>query len=308
VSKRNTVVTCPPRRIRWTFPPVATRPIASPSACFHPDQNEALTPHHADLDFGCIETNAPPPACVFSGQIRATTPHVLTQAKSGPLRCIKRASSSVISGRTQRPRRAFTQAKLGPLRRIKRTSSSVMSGPMQRPRRVFTQAKLGPLRRIKRTSSSVMSGPTQRPRRAFTQAKSGPSRRIKRTSSSVMSGPTQRPRRAFTQAKSGPLRRIKRMSSSVMSISDRRGPCALNAARAQAVTYPAELHLEDYAPLHGGGIASTALRKHTGKKKSWARRVGGKLTYITCQKQDTWVRLVKPHTLRVQMGTTKSPP
>jgi hypothetical protein len=96
-----------------------------------------------------------------------------------------------------------------------------------------------------------MSGPTQRPRRAFTQAKSGPLRRIKRTSSSVMSGPMQRPRRAFTQAKSGPLRRIKRTSSSVESISDRRGPCALNATRAQAVTYPAEGHLKDYAPSTG---------------------------------------------------------
>jgi hypothetical protein len=81
-----------------------------------------------------------------------------------------------------------------------------------------------------------------------------------------MSGSTQRTRRVFTQAKSGPLRRIKRTSSSVMTISDSRGLCALNAARTHAVTYPTEGHLEDYAPLHGGGIASTALRKHTGKK------------------------------------------
>jgi hypothetical protein len=34
-------------------------------------------------------------------------------------------------------------------------------------------------------------------------------------------------------------------------ISDRRGPCALNAARAHAVTYPAEGHLKDYAPFTG---------------------------------------------------------
>jgi hypothetical protein len=34
-------------------------------------------------------------------------------------------------------------------------------------------------------------------------------------------------------------------------ISDRRGPCALNAVRAHAVTYPAEGHLEDYAPYMG---------------------------------------------------------
>jgi hypothetical protein len=119
------------------------------------------------------------------------------------------------------------------------------------PWRAFTQAKLGPLRRVKRTSSSVISGPTQHPRRALTQAKSGPLRRVKRTSSSVISGPMQRPRRALTQAKSGPLRRVKRTSSSVTTISDRCGPCALNAARAHAVTYPAEGHLEDYAPYTG---------------------------------------------------------
>jgi hypothetical protein len=77
------------------------------------------------------------------------------------------------------------------------------------------------------------------------------------------------PPRAFTQAKSGPLRRIKRTSSSAATISDGRGPCALNEARGRAVTYPAEGHLEDYSPLHGGSIASTALRKHTRKKKSW---------------------------------------
>jgi hypothetical protein len=51
-------------------------------------------------------------------------------------------------------------------------------------------------------------------------------------------------------------------------------------------------------PLHGGSIASSALRKHTRKKKSWRRKAGGKLTYITCQKQDTWVLLIKNLTLR----------
>jgi hypothetical protein len=107
----------------------------------------------------------------------------------------------------------------------------------------------------------------------------------------------QRPRRAFSRAKSGPLYRIKQ-TSPVTTISDRLGPCALNAARAHAVTYPAEGHIEDYAPLHRGSIASSALRKHTRKKKSWRRKAGGKLTYITCQKQDTWVRLIKNLTLR----------
>jgi hypothetical protein len=86
---------------------------------------------------------------------------------------------------------------------------------------------------------------------------------------SVISGPTQRPRHAFTQAKLGPFRRVKRTLSSFTTISDRRGPCALNAARAHTVTYPAEGHLEDYAPYrkHGGSIASSVLRNHTQKGK-----------------------------------------
>jgi hypothetical protein len=36
-----------------------------------------------------------------------------------------------------------------------------------------------------------------------------------------------------------------------MTISDELGSRAPNAIRAQAVTYPAEGHLEDYAPLKG---------------------------------------------------------
>jgi hypothetical protein len=44
------------------------------------------------------------------------------------------------------------------------------------------------------------------------------------------------------------------------------------------------------------------------RKKSWARRVGGKLTYITCQKQDTWVRLVKNLTLRGSRWEPRSLP
>jgi hypothetical protein len=60
-------------------------------------------------------------------------------------------------------------------------------------------------------------------------------------------------------------------------ISDRRGPCALNAARAHAVTYPAEGHLEDYAPYgkRGGSIASSVLRKYS-KRKNLGREVLGK--------------------------------
>jgi hypothetical protein len=41
--------------------------------------------------------------------------------------------------------------------------------------------------------------------------------------------------------------------------SDRLGSGALKGVRAHAVTYPAEGHLEDYAPPSGGSIASTML-------------------------------------------------
>jgi hypothetical protein len=51
-------------------------------------------------------------------------------------------------------------------------------------------------------------------------------------------------------------------------------------------------------PLRGGSIASIALRKHTRKGKHWTRRVGGTLTYITCQKRGTRAHLVKNLTLR----------
>jgi hypothetical protein len=85
---------------------------------------------------------------------------------------------------------------------------------------------------------------------------------------------------------SGPLCRVKRTLPLVTTISDRRGPCALNAARAHAVTYPAEGHFEDYAPYgkHGGSIASSELRKRTQKEGTWTPSAGGKLTYIICQK------------------------
>jgi hypothetical protein len=49
----------------------------------------------------------------------------------------------------------------------------------------------------------------------------------------------------------GPPRRIKRTSPSVTTISDGLGSRALNAVCAHAVTYPAEGHLGDYAPLKG---------------------------------------------------------
>jgi hypothetical protein len=54
-----------------------------------------------------------------------------------------------------------------------------------------------------------------------------------------------------------------------MMISDRLGSGAPNAVRAHAVTYLAEGHLEDYAPLRGGSIASMALQKHAQKGKNF---------------------------------------
>jgi hypothetical protein len=47
------------------------------------------------------------------------------------------------------------------------------------------------------------------------------------------------------------LLRIKRAFPSGTTISDRPGSRAPNAVRAQAVTYPAKGHLEDYAPSRG---------------------------------------------------------
>jgi hypothetical protein len=112
-------------------------------------------------------------------------------------------------------------------------------------------------------------------------------------------------------AYSGQIRasyRVKRISSSVTTISDRRGSGAPNVVRAYAVTYPAEGHLEDYAPLRGSGIASTALRKHAQIGKILGTKVGGTLTYITCQKQGTRGRLVKNLTLRGSRGEPRSLP
>jgi hypothetical protein len=134
--------------------------------------------------------------------------------------------------------------------------------------------------RVKRTSSSVKSGPTRCSRRAFTQAKSGPraassglplrSNQDRRDAPGVRLLRTNRglvPRQAdflFSQIRTdatlqacvysgqiGASCRVKRTFASVMTISDRLGPRAPNATRAQAVTYPTEGHLEDYAPLEG---------------------------------------------------------
>jgi hypothetical protein len=193
------------------------------------------------------------------------------------------------------------------------------------------------LRRTKRTSSSVKSGPTPCSKHALTQAKLGPYAassglhlRSNRDRRHIPGVHLLRPNRGLTphqedftfgqigtdttlQACSysgqiGALRRIKWTSSLVTTISDRLGSGALNVVRARAVTYPAEAHLEDYAPPQGGSIASTTLRKHAQEEKIWAQRVGGTLTYITHQKQDIRGRLVKNLTLPGSGGEPRSLP
>jgi hypothetical protein len=128
--------------------------------------------------------------------------------------------------------------------------------------------------RIKRAFPSVKSGPTQRSRRAFAPAESWP-----RTASSglfLWSNQDRRiapgvrllrpnrglaPRQAgffFSQIRTDATLqacvyssrivascRVKRSFPSVTTISDRLGLRAPKAIRAQAVTYPAEGHLED---------------------------------------------------------------
>jgi hypothetical protein len=61
----------------------------------------AITLHQVDVIFSHVGTDATPPTFVYSGQI-------------GALCRVKRTSSSVISGPTQRPRQAFIQAKSRP--------------------------------------------------------------------------------------------------------------------------------------------------------------------------------------------------
>jgi hypothetical protein len=101
---------------------------------------------------------------------------------------------------------------------------------------------------------------------------------------------------------------VKRTSSSVTTISDWLGSGAPNVARSHAVTYPAEGHLEDYAPPSGGrhsfdGVVQTCSDRTNSWYEGW-----GTLTYITCQKQGTRGRLVKNLTLRGSRGEPRSLP
>jgi hypothetical protein len=58
-------------------------------------------------------------------------------------------------------------------------------------------------------------------------------------------------------------------------ISDRLGSGAPNAVRAHAITYPAEGHLEDYAPLRGRGHSfDGVVQACSDRKKFLARRLG----------------------------------
>jgi hypothetical protein len=218
------------------------------------------------FNFGQVEAEAPPRACACSGQIRA------------PYR-VKRAFSSVKPGPTQRSGRVFTPAEswpraasnglfFGQIRtdaalqacvcsgrivascRVKRSFPSVKSGPTQRSRRAFTPAELWP-----RAASSGLFLPSNQDRR------SAPGVRLLRPNRGLV------PRQAvfsFGQIRtdttlqacvySGRIVascRVKRSFPSITMISDRLGPCAPKAIRAQAVTYPAEGHLEDYASLKG---------------------------------------------------------
>jgi hypothetical protein len=75
-------------------------------------------------------------------------------------------------------------------------------------------------------------------------------------------------------------------------ISDRRGPGALNAICAHAVTYPAEVHYEDYAPPERMGEHSFGGAAKTHSKRKIGQQALGELTYITRQKTGY---MVPPH-------------
>jgi hypothetical protein len=237
-------------KCRRPFPLVTAGPITLPLMCFHKDQIVR------------IGTDATLQACVFSGRIVALRPHQagFIFGQIGIDTTLQACAYSGQIGASTPHQADFTFGQIGTDATLQACAYSGQIGASTPHQADFTFVK---------------SGPTPRSKRALTQAKSGPPRRIKRTSPLVKLGPTPRSRRALTQAKSGPPCRIKRTSAPVTTISDRLGSCALNAARARAVTYPTEGRLEDNAPLRGGGIASTALRKHTQKKKNLGTRGWG---------------------------------
>jgi hypothetical protein len=107
------------------------------------------------------------------------------------------------------------------------------------------------------------------------------------------------------------LCRVKRTLPSATTISDRRGPCALNASRAHAATYPAEGHFEDYAPYgeHGGSIASSELRQRTQKERTWTPSAGGNtdLYYTSENEVHGFASLKTPHFTSPEGNSEASP-
>jgi hypothetical protein len=169
--------------------------------------NRGLVPREAHSFFGQIRTDAALQACDSSGRILASCR-------------VKRASSLVKSGPTQRSGRAFTPAESWP-----RAASSGFSLRSNQDRHS------APGVRLLRPNRGLM------PRQAgflFGQIRTDAALRA-----CVYSG------RIVASC------HVKRIFPSVTTISDRLGSRAPNAIRAQAVTYPAEGHLEDYAPLKG---------------------------------------------------------
>jgi hypothetical protein len=148
------------------------------------------------------------------------------------------------------------------------------------PRACACSGQLGAPYRVKRAFPLVRPGPTQRSGRAFPPAESWPlaatsglflwSNQDRRSAPGVR---LLRPNRGLVPRQAvfsfGQIRtdtalqacvysgrivascRVKRSFPSITTISDRLGLCAPKAIRAQAVTYPAEGHLEDYASLKG---------------------------------------------------------
>jgi hypothetical protein len=208
-----------------TFPPVTAGRIASPLMCFHKDQIVR------------IGTDAMLEACVFTGQVVALRPHqagftfgqivtdavppcALTQARSGPY-----AASSGLHLRSNRDRRHAPGVRL------------------LRPNRGLHAASSGLHLRSNRDGRHAPGVHLLRPNRGLTPHQADFSFGQIGTDATLQA--------CAYSGQIVALRRIKWTLPSVTMISDGLGSRALNAVRAHAVTYPAEGHLEDYAPLKG---------------------------------------------------------
>jgi hypothetical protein len=85
---------------------IRNRADATPETCISFGQTATLRSHRAGFTFGWVRVDTTLQVCIYPGQIGASCR-------------VKRTSSSVKSGPTQRSRHALTQAKSGP-----RTASS----------------------------------------------------------------------------------------------------------------------------------------------------------------------------------------